>query len=432
MLQASERLGVPFDACATSASRYVNNKERVSNRIGEAWQTVPEYMLVPVESELHFTAYSPDSFTSDVYDFLPPARLQVPISLNLLLTTRCGTNCKYCYAKRPLPTHAAFDVEAIESLIEQARSIGVVKVDVNGGEVLLYPYWYEVAKSLKAHGYTPLISTKLPIKREIAEKIVDLELPKIQISLDTVKPAATYRLLGVQGESYLKAMATTLLLLCEAGIRIQINSLITKENATTADMDALVDFLSSFSCVEQVAFSPAGYSLYSGPFSSYSAPRHAIGALSRYVNEEVSKKYPYLRFTFSDGEFSPCTSAVKGRFSERAFCTANTRNAVILPDGRVTICEELYDHPAFIIGDLKEQSLYEVWNSSRALSLFHIGRKAVPYDSPCRACDDFEPCHKGRGVCWKTIIMAYGPKNYLFPDPMCPRAPKPINTYWHE
>ncbi len=41
-------------------------------------------------------------------------------------------------------------------------------------------------------------------------------------------------------------------------------------------------------------------------------------------------------------------------------CSANFYAFVILRDGKVTICEELYLHPKFIIGDLKKQSIMEV------------------------------------------------------------------------
>ena len=37
------------------------------------------------------------------------------------------------------------------------------------------------------------------------------------------------------------------------------------------------------------------------------------------------------------------------------------RRFVILPDGRVTVCEERYDHPAFLIGDLRRESVEEMW-----------------------------------------------------------------------
>lgn len=48
-----------------------------------------------------------------------------------------------------------------------------------------------------------------------------------------------------------------------------------------------------------------------------------------------------------------------------------------MPDGKVTICEELYWHPHFIIGDLKKQTLKEIWNSQKAKDIFILN--SLPY-----------------------------------------------------
>ena len=48
--------------------------------------------------------------------------------------------------------------------------------------------------------------------------------------------------------------------------------------------------------------------------------------------------------------------------------------AFVLPDGKVSACEQLYWHPQFILGDLKEQTLAEIWQSPRAKALFEMGQ----------------------------------------------------------
>lgn len=51
------------------------------------------------------------------------------------------------------------------SIIRQAKKIGVVNFDISGGEVLLHPHYKEVISELLINGYTPFISTKVPVKR---------------------------------------------------------------------------------------------------------------------------------------------------------------------------------------------------------------------------------------------------------------------------
>ncbi len=96
----------------------------------------------------------------------------------------------------------------------------------------------------------------------------------------------------------------------------------------------------------------------------------------------------------------------------------------------MTICEELYWHPAFIIGDLTKQSIMETWNSKRALELYNISKDMVKEESPCKTCDEFDHCRKYKGVCWKEILYAYGYENWDYPDSKCHIARTPFREYY--
>ncbi|ALS10062.1 hypothetical protein ABE82_26235 (plasmid) [Paenibacillus peoriae] len=124
----------------------------------------------------------------------------------------------------------------------------------------------------------------------------------------------------------------------------------------------------------------------------------------------------------NDNPYAGDESLRKKNFWERAYCTANRRGVVVLPDGKVTICEELYNHEHFIIGDLTKQTLLEVWNSPKALELAYPQQAAVS-NGPCHDCSDFQRCHEGLGRCVREALKAYGYDQHYAPDPRCPRAP---------
>ena len=65
-------------------------------------------------------------------------------------------------------------------------------------------------------------------------------------------------------------------------------------------------------------------------------------------------------------------------FEGRAKCTANLEGFVVLPDGTVTICEELYWNKNFIIGNIARDSIMQIWNSSKALKLSKLGKEDYP------------------------------------------------------
>ncbi|MCP4220093.1 MAG: SPASM domain-containing protein [bacterium] len=122
----------------------------------------------------------------------------------------------------------------------------------------------------------------------------------------------------------------------------------------------------------------------------------------------------------------------KENFYERARCSGNFYAFVILPDGKVTVCEELYWHPEFLLGDLTQQSIEEVWNSKEALALYNLSRESeqIRVESVCKTCDEFASCHRQRGVCWKEVLYAYGLGNWDYPDPKCHYAPEPEREFY--
>ena len=113
----------------------------------------------------------------------------------------------------------------------------------------------------------------------------------------------------------------------------------------------------------------------------------------------------------------------RAHFSYRPQCTGNVHGFFVLPDGKVTICEQMYWHPFFILGDLNKQSIMEMWESEQARSKWNFSQKEVRDESPCKTCEEFQACRRGLGNCWRLAISAYGPENYDFPAPNCPKAP---------
>lgn len=111
-------------------------------------------------------------------------------------------------------------------------------------------------------------------------------------------------------------------------------------------------------------------------------------------------------------------------FSKRAACSANTTSFLVLPDGKVTYCEQTYWNPQFNMGDLRNQSIMEMWNSEKALSLWNFSQEEVQESSPCKSCNMFAECRRGQGNCWRMAVATYGPDCYDYPSPNCPRAPK--------
>lgn len=119
------------------------------------------------------------------------------------------------------------------------------------------------------------------------------------------------------------------------------------------------------------------------------------------------------------------------KFNQRGLCTANVRQAIILPKGEITICEQLMFNPKFILGNLLDNDLGTIWKNNK---LKHLENIDLYQNTRCGKCNDFSKCRnsKSNGVCWKEVIHAYGEDKWNNPDPKCPHAPTKMNSFFIE
>lgn len=416
----------PEDAKET-LSRYIERERSFSIKYGANSMYFPANLIIKKGklSRKDYNVYQVEDFPYKGEPDLNTMKTQVPLEINLLLTMKCYTDCVYCYANRKMNMPTTMSLEQILSIIEQAKSIGTQKLDINGGEVLLHPHYKEIISALIKNDYPPLVSTKVPIGEEQIQNLKEIGLKYIQVSLDSVNPQTLSKTLNVS-DSYFGKIKKTLENLNEAGLEIHIHAVLTSNNSSLKEMEDLIEFAMSLPRVSRMEFSPAGFSIYKrGKYADFRPSKKFVNEFREYL-KSIKEKYPKIRFNCSEGNIkeSYCPDKRAGFFKERALCTGNLRAITILPDGRITICEELYEHPEFIIGDLTKQTLFDAWNSEKSWGLYRLKQSMIGEKSACKKCTDFELCRHNRGVCWKEILMAYGYDNWDYPDPRCPKAPE--------
>ena len=386
----------------------------------------PKNMIVEYEDGMNLHQYRPEQFMYSDPD-IRISRLEYPSDIICNLTLRCHTSCFYCYADRKGNTDKCMPIELLERIIENAKRIGVYRFQLMGGEVLLYKDWKRALKKLAECGFQPHISTKLPLTEEHLYIYKELEFKSpIQVSLDTLIKGHLYSILNVK-DPYYDQMVHSFELLEKYEINYIVNTVVNKRNASLEDVKSLVDFLREKKFISKWSMNSVKCSMYIGvPYEVYKAPDDKILEISKYILDLKNQGY----FNFTVLEPSPTrninsyTKEEKERiFKNRNLCSANLNALYILPDGKVTICEELYWHPRFLLGDLHDQTIEEIWNSEKAKGLFFIKQSDIQEASACRTCKDFKECKEFLHVCWRNVILAYGNANWDYPAIFCPKAP---------
>lgn len=385
----------------------------------------PKNVLVSADEITDFTYYTPEDFTFDKIDISQNRAFITPMTAVLMPNSDCSTDCIYCYADRR--KQAQMPLEKIEAFIRECKEERIMRLIISGGDIFRHKEWKKIISCIKGNGYDiGLLSTKTPIKKEDAAYIKEHN-GRLQFSLDSADPTILKRLWNVS-ENYFNKIKQCFHEIEDSGLKFRVATVLTNINSTPKMIEELYRFISQFKSINTWTIRVALKSLYSKSnfedlklsSTAYEAINEKIEQLKRISNIEIIWDGIDTKHYFKGDNGSKSFGGAR--------CSANYSNIMVLPDGKVTICEQLYWNPKYIIGNINVQSIREIWNSPEALNLAFPKQKAFRPESPCAKCKIFDECYSYPNRCIVDILKGYGEENDDFPDPRCSKAPLFINN----
>ena len=344
-------------------------------------------------------------------------RLDVPTSLILMPTDKCLTDCEYCYAcRKPVPPGNLLSVERILELIDEAHQIGVISINVDGGDVFARPEHIQILERMLSYDIDPNISTKGYISKEKAKELAKIGLKWLQVGLDSTQEMCDKL---VRRPGYFQRIVETIHNLTEAGICVRTNSIITSESLHL--LPELVDYLMTLPLFD-IKVAPAFLGLYRGNEHMLLSPLQK--KWFRKVMENKVAQYPEHKINWECEEdiLDASEEQIKSWFTSRPYCSSGRTQIVIAPDGKVTTCEQSPQEGEFICGDVTRQSIMEVWNSEALKNWYEPAREKF-LGTACYDCDEFQMCVQNIGHCWLQALKMQG--RLHAPHPFCPKSNKP-------
>jgi MoaA/NifB/PqqE/SkfB family radical SAM enzyme len=295
--------------------------------------------------------------------------LPSPPFLILFINSICNQKCEHCFYWRNLNRR---DDLTKEELFELSRQLGRVEnLNLSGGEPFLRPEFGEICRQFIRHNkvrqiYVPTNGyftdkTVQQVTETLKEK--DLDLFVAELSLDGVGEFHN-KFRGSPG-SFDKAMQTydALAKLQEQDPRLRIHAIST---ATDVNMDE-IRRLTTFLYDRCPKMDHHNLALIRGDRKNPSLHGPHL--------TEYNQLYDYVRRLWVSREtgrygavVEPMLQWAKTRTAERQSqfvpCRAGKLNAVIYSNGDVSVCET---HAP--IGNLRQQSFGEIWNSEAANTL---------------------------------------------------------------
>lgn len=430
----AESFHLPFDQAEEIVRPYIRNEASFfTETLGEK-VFFPKQVLIDEDTfRQQQTGY--DFSKEDLTLTQSPVNLKndrmhrAPQSLIFMVNNRCVTQCKYCYADKHTCCQE-MSTEQILRFIDEAHRLKMSYIDVIGGEFFLKKDWDILLRNLVEKRLTPTyISTKIPLSEEDVRRLKDTGYNHIvQISLDTLDYDKSRQIIH-SWPSYIEELKRGFDYLQQYGFTLYVDTILTRHNTTEEDMQALFGYLKTVQGLSRWEIRVPEYSIYhSRTFSEIKPSKEEAARICNYVRESIQPVSPFLILVSDDALKNPFRQGqCNDPYFEGGQCSVLQNKCFVLPDGKVTLCERLYWHPQFIIGDLTTQSIEEMWQSERAKSLFSLKQADFRDKSICKNCHNFYFCNENHRRCWVRVIKAYGTENWDFPDPHCCYAP-PIQT----
>lgn len=165
--------------------------------------------------------------------------------IELAYDYKCNLHCEHCFASRLGWKERKLTIENVKSLSRQADQIGVFQFNLQGGEPLIWEDLDEVVVALDPERFHITVTTNATtLNLEKAKHLRTLGVDKISISLDSIdeKKHDTMRKSdGLYGKTINALFAAK-----EAGLHVNINTVITKQNARSKETIEIAKFAEKY------------------------------------------------------------------------------------------------------------------------------------------------------------------------------------------
>ncbi len=161
--------------------------------------------------------------------------------LELNYNNQCNFRCEHCFSRFLSDGSRRLGHDDVSNLAGQADALGVWQWHLQGGEPLLWPDLDEVIAAIGPERFHIMITTNgFLMTPDKARALADQGIDKIAVSLDSIDPNA-HDGFRYQKGSHAKAIEA-MRHAKEAGLQVNVNTVITRQNAHSQDVLDIVRF----------------------------------------------------------------------------------------------------------------------------------------------------------------------------------------------
>lgn len=324
--------------------------------------------------------------------------------IHLYPTMSCPLNCEYCYVNEVNQSNEQLDFSIYEKLLEEAYSLHVDLVDIAGGEPLVYKNIEQLLKLLQTYK----LNTRLVTNGLFLDRIFNMEFDfnqiDLHVSIDSNIEEQQDKVRNYRGlykklkknivaynEFFEKKLTANVVLyrgnhqslneilrycmqLGMAAVDIQP---VLNVSTKTVDSNYSLSIAEFLEVYQKLSFFHENY--HSDIVINLAIPAYLRGVIR---NEQKSNTNHKLNHIY-----------IYGKISDMPF----THTAIIKYNGDVTGSTTLINDHKYVIGNVKNDTLRNIWNSVNSMEIRQNIEKIRNqiYDHNCRECNGKRLCSAG-------------------------------------
>lgn len=317
-------------------------------------------------NEVSTENFSQDIFRTnqDIEDKLSKYFENTPIltQFHVELTSRCNERCVHCYIPHE-NKDTDIDPNLYYSLLEQCKEMGVLGITLSGGEPMSHPNFIDFLHKAKEYDFSVNVLTNLTLLTdEIIGELKSISLSGIQTSLYSMQPEIHDSITKVPG-SFFKTR-NAILKLIKNDIPLQISCPITRLNK-----DSFVDVTKWAAKYNVPTVTDYIMMARFDHTTSNLEYRLTFEEIENIIRSNININLEYRR-KIVKADFA---RELKRDISEDHLCKACTSSISMNSHGMIYPCAGWQNYDC---GNLKDTSLYEIWNHSpRVLYIRNLRKK---------------------------------------------------------
>jgi len=307
-----------------------------------------------------------------------------PAGILAELTHRCPLQCPYC--SNPLELERANgELTASEwgETFRQAAAAGAMQLHLSGGEPTVRRDLEEIlAHAVDAGLYTNLVTSAVLLTRKRMERLAEIGVDHVQVSIQDVVPENADRISAYKGGVEKKRAVAQWT--HELGLGLTINAPMHRQNLE--HLPQIIDFAVEVGA-QRLEVAHIQYYAWADKNRAALIPtREAFLKTVDIVEEAKKHLHGVMTFDF----------VIHDHYATRPkACTGGWGRAIVVvtPSGRVLPCHAAQTLPGLVFDNVRDRPLADIWRHGSAFEAF---RGAGWMREPCRSCDrreiDFGGC----------------------------------------